>query len=112
MAVRKTPAEVAQFLSDMKKAVNAGKISFIPRKKNMFTLAKLGLTMKDVKDELINLSYANYVSGPETDYDCPASDCFWIFKTMIDSSCIYIKVKVLYQTDGGVKIVSFHIDGI
>ena len=35
---------------------------------------------------------------------------FWVFKKNVDGNSIYIKFKVLYQKDGGVRVVSFHID--
>ena len=48
--------------------------------------------------------------GPEQDRDRKESDYFWIFKKKISWQVIYIKFKVEYQIDGGVKVVSFHID--
>ncbi len=101
---------VDAFLNDMRAAIKAGRYAFIPRRKNLQTLAAHGLLLADVLDELMHLTFANYISGPETDRDRPSSDPFWIFKSSIEGERIYIKVKIEYQTDKGVKIVSFHMD--
>ena len=110
MPVTSPQSDVEQFLNDMRAGINAGKATLIPRGKNLKTLARLGLLPKDVFQEAINLSFANYICGPEIDNDFPQTDKLWIFKTMIDSSCIYIKVKVEYQDNGKVKFLSFHFD--
>ena len=109
MANSRPQAVVEQFLKDMRAAIAAGNYSFIPRKKNLDTLAALGLLVQDVLDELTQLTFDHYISGPETDRDRPNTDSFWIFKSIIEGNSIYIKVKIEYQTDKGVKIVSFHI---
>ena len=78
----------------------------------MDTLAQLGLTWQDAKDEIYALTPQEYFKGPEIDRDFPSSDRFWIFKKRIEKNVVYIKFKVLYQEDGSVKFVSFHIDEI
>ena len=77
----------------------------------MNTLAQLGLTWDDAKAEIYGLTAADYVSGPETDRDYPSSDKFWKFKKVVSNCLIYIKLKVEYQKNGDVRVVSFHIDG-
>lgn len=110
MAVYSSKPDVEKTLSDMKNALKQNKVSFVPRNKNMATLAALGFLVSDVKDELMDLSYSDYISGPEEDRDRPNSDCLWIFKRRINGQVIYIKYKVEYQTDGKVKVISFHFD--
>lgn len=63
-----------------------------------------------VKEEIYDLKEEDYKSGPSVDRDDPSSDHFWVFKKKVDGNSIYIKFKVLYQKDGGVRVVSFHID--
>lgn len=110
MAVYSSKPDVEKILGDMKNALMQNKICFIPRAKNMKTLAALGLLVSDVKDELMDLSYSDYISGPEVDRDQPSSDCLWIFKRRVNGQDIYIKFKVEYQIDGNVKVISFHFD--
>ena len=103
--------EIEQFLDDVRKAIRAGKVTLIERKKNMDTLAGMGLTLRQVYREICGLTFVNYEKGPEIDKDYPKSDMLWIFKTNIDHNSIYIKIKVEYKANGDVKIISFHFDG-
>lgn len=81
---------VQKILSDMRYAIDNKKFYPINRRKNLDTLAHLGISW-DAADD-------------------PSSDHFWVFKKKVDGNSIYIKFKVLYQKDGGVRVVSFHID--
>lgn len=102
-------AAIQKVLADMRTAIDCGKFLPIPRKKNLDTLAKLGLTWQDAKEEIYTLSEREYYKGPMLDRDAPNSDHFWVFHKRIDGELLYIKFKVLYQEDGSVKLVSFHI---
>ncbi len=103
-------AAIRKVLADMRSAIDCGKFQPICRSKNMKTLAKLGLTWEDVKDAIYSLTDKEYRRGPMQDSDDPSSDFFWEFKMRLGRETIYIKFKVLYQEDGRVKLVSFHID--
>ena len=103
-------ADIENVLTDMRTAIDEGKFQPIPRGKNMNTLAQLGITWNDVKEEIYGLSASDYFQGPEVDRDFPSADLFWMFKKSIAGQIIYIKFKVLYLEDGSVKLVSFHID--
>lgn len=105
-----TSAAIQKILQDMRSAIDQNK--FIPnnRRKNMITLTQMGLTWKDAKNEIYALTEADYCKGPSMDYNDPTSDFVWVFKKRIESELLYIKFKVLYQTDGSVKVMSFHID--
>ena len=105
------PAGVSNVLADMRQAIAAGKFLPINRVKNLQTLAQLGLSWDDVKDEIYTLQESHYHRGPMIDRDNPASDHLWEFKKVVCGQLIYIKFKVLYAVDGSVKVVSFHIDG-
>lgn len=101
---------VQKILSDMRYAIDNKKFYPIDRDKNLNTLALLGISWGAVKEEIYNLKEEDYICGPSVDRDDPSSDFFWIFKKKIDGNLIYVKFKVLYQEDGGVRVVSFHID--
>ena len=102
--------EINKILTDMRYAIDQNKFIPIQRRKNLDTLAQLGLTWQDAKDEIYTLTDREYIKGPETDWDRPSTDSLWIFKKRIESDMIYIKFKVQYQEDGSIKLVSFHLD--
>lgn len=105
-----SPGAIRNILADMRAAIDSGKFQPIDRRKNLNTLAQLGLSWEDAKSEIYELEETNYNSGPMVDDDDFDSDCFWEFKKNIFGKVIYIKFKVMYQEDGRVKVVSFHID--
>lgn len=74
------------------------------------TLARLGLTWQDAKDEIYSLKPEHYFRGPSVDWDRPSEDRFWEFKKRVEGEILYIKFKIVYQVDGSVKLVSFHLD--
>ena len=104
--------DIQQILSDLRTAIDAGKFIPIERQKNKNTLAQLGITWQDAKNEIYELEARHYFQGPSIDRDRPSSDKFWVFKKRVDGEVIYIKFKVLYKEDGSVKLVSFHIDEV
>lgn len=110
MAKKASNEEIERVLEDMREAIQAGKFVFVERRKNIDTLTELGLLPDDIRDELMDLSCSEYIKGPEEDRDRKQADYFWVFKKKISGQVIYIKFKVEYQIDGGVKVVSFHID--
>lgn len=103
-------AEIQVVLEDMRKAIDSERFLPINRKKNLDTLAHLGITWKDAKNEIYGLKETDYCKGPIIDRDSPSSDRFWVFKIRIESDMIYIKFKIVYQGDGHVRVVSFHLD--
>lgn len=102
--------DVEHILLDMRTAIDVGKFYPINRTKNKNSLSQLGLLWQDVKEEIYQLTYDNYISGPDIDRNYPSTDKFWKFKKRIDEKVIYIKFKILYQDDRSVRLVSFHID--
>lgn len=101
---------IETILRDLQLAIDMGKFQPIFRRKNLETLAMLGLTWEDAKAEIYTLTADDYFQGPSVDRNFPASDRLWVFKKRIDGESIYIKFKVLYMEDGSVRVVSFHID--
>jgi hypothetical protein len=101
---------INRILADMRAALDAKKIVFEDRMKNLDALAKLGLTKEDAYDEIYELSPDNYISGPSIDRDFPTEDKFWVFKKIVIGHLMYIKFKIVYLEDGRIKIVSFHMN--
>lgn len=99
-------------LRDMRDAIDKNKFLPIDRTKNLRTLSILGITWQHAKDEIYELTSGDYVSGSEIDRNYPSSDMLWKFKKIVNGNVIYIKFKVLYQENGEVKVISFHIDNI
>ena len=108
-----TPAAIIdQLLQDMRDAIVSKKCVPISRKKNMDSLALLGITWQDAFDEMMTLTRSHYHAGPEIDRNDPGSDYFWIFRKSLHGHAMYIKFKVAYKLSGEVRIVSFHIEDI
>lgn len=105
-----SPATVSEFLADVRRSIDANLFFPVNRGKNISTLTSLGISWSHAKAEIYALSDSDYLSGPDVDRDRPASDYFWMFKKTINGQLIYIKIKVLYQTNQSVQVVSFHID--
>lgn len=99
---------VLQYLESVKRLVSSGRWAFIPRKKNLDSLALYGLTVQDAKQEILSLDSSDYERGPEPDYSY--SGDIWIFKRCIDGTDFYIKLKIDMANDGMeiVKCLSFH----
>lgn len=100
---------INQILADMRAALDAKKMSFIPRDKNRNTLYKLGLAPKDAYVEMYELSPNNYCSGPLTDRNRPGEDDLWEFEKVIMGHLVYIKFKIVYLDKKQLKVVSFHM---
>lgn len=110
MAVRAPRQDVEKVLNDLRSAIRMNLTYFVERPKNLYTLSYLGLRVSDVYDELPNLTYADYIKGPEEDRDKPGSDMLWFFKKKICGQLLYIKFKIEYNVDGTLRVLSFHID--
>lgn len=76
------------------------------RKKNMDTLARLGITPAGCIAYINSLTYKNYLSGPLDDRDTQEEKCIWEFGTTIRDVDVYIKIKHMKEDD--VLILSFH----
>ncbi len=97
---------VAQFLLEFKKLVKERRLYVEGRDKNIVTLGELGITNDQQRQELLELSVEDYVSGPESDRDRPG-EYLYKFKRRINDQEIYIKIKI--TVDGKyAKCISFH----
>jgi len=101
--------QVALFLKEFKQIVTQGRgLDIINRRENLESLSGLGLTKKNCKNEILNLSVSNYCSGPEPDKDLPGK--VWVFGKIIDGKEIYIKLKIAHVNSMRIaKCISFHI---
>jgi hypothetical protein len=105
--VKSSRDEVEIFLKTARMAIDNGRFTFIPRRKNIKSMARLGLSLTNILDELYDLTYNDYVSGPEPDDDRHEKDPVWIFKTVVLHDSFYIKIKIFLENN--LKIISFHI---
>lgn len=76
------------------------------RKKNMDTLARLGITPAGCITYINSLTYRNYLSGPMDDRDTDEENCIWEFGTRINAIDVYIKIKHIEDND--LLVLSFH----
>jgi hypothetical protein len=100
---------VVKFLKEFKKIATEGRgIDFISRRKNLDSLAKLGLTKKNCKEEILGLSVAEYCGGPEPNKDRPGE--IWEFGKVIANKEVYIKLKIAQVGKEKIaKCLSFHV---
>lgn len=108
-------AGIVQFLEQSKELIAQGKLEFVPRQKNISSLANHGLNIGAAEDEMLSLEVNDYISGPESERDPGkhGNGDIWIFKKEIDGIWFYIKFKI--SKDGGrikLKCLSFHEDEI
>lgn len=89
--------DITAFLARMEYLVSEGKFDFVPRRKNMQSLARHGLTIMDAKSELLTLTPYDYYKGPKQDFDTDRPGEVWEFKKNIGKKHFYIKVKIVQQ---------------
>ncbi|WP_051200173.1 type II toxin-antitoxin system MqsR family toxin [Butyrivibrio sp. FCS006] len=82
------------------------KFHFAKRKKNMDTLARLGITPAGCISYINELTYKNYLSGPSDDRDTGDKACVWEFGMTIQEMDVYIKIKHIPIDD--LLAISFH----
>ncbi|OPY05336.1 MAG: hypothetical protein A4E61_00339 [Syntrophorhabdus sp. PtaB.Bin184] len=98
---------VRAFLRAFKKVAHERGIYFIPRKGFTETLAWLGYTKTNCRDEILGLTVDDYCKGPEPDRDMPGEG--WVFGMNMSGSNIYIKLKLTKAGSQTIaKCVSFH----
>lgn len=113
MANNTDVSEIILFLENAKKLITEGKYDFVPRRKNMQSLALHGITLIDAKLELMDLTAHNYYRGPKNDYDISKTGDIWEFKWNINGILFYIKLKITdISGKDELKCIGFHEDGI
>ena len=104
-------SDIVAYLIQIKALVSKGKYDFVPRRKNMLALSHYGLTIQDVKDEILSLTINDYYKGPKQDYNPTRPGDIWEFKKNIDNTQFYIKVKITEENGADIlKCLSFHED--
>ena len=101
--------QVSIFLKDFKKIVAEGRgLDIVDRKENLKSLSQLGLTKKNCKYEILNLSVSDYYAGPKPDKDRPGM--VWEFGKTIGGHEVYIKLKIAEtESEKIAKCISFHV---
>ena len=101
-------SDIKNFLIEFKKIVATGRgLDIVPRRENLDALSDLGLTKKNLKEEILALSVQDYCEGPEPDRDRPGE--IWIFGKHIAGKEIYIKLKIAQVSKEKIaKCLSFH----
>lgn len=104
-------SEILTFLARAKKLMADNKYDFVPRRKNMQALAAHGLSINDVKSEIIELVAADYYRGSKEDFDASRPGDIWEFKKNVDGQIFYVKLKIQNQNGEDIlKCLSFHED--
>ena len=101
---------VLEFLRKFKDAMTNGErgLDIIPREENNRTIVELGLTRRNIENEILGLTALDYCSGPEPDRTRPG--VIWEFGKNIVLQEIYIKLKLAENGDQKIaKCISFHI---
>lgn len=102
---------IALFLAEAKRLLSEGHYDFVPRRKNLQALARHGLTIIDAKNELFELTVADYYKGPKQDFDSNKPGDIWEFKKNVDGIPFYIKIKITTQDKEDIlKCIGFHDD--
>jgi len=100
------PWQVKLFLFQFKEFAQKN-FSFAKRDESLGTIARLGITIQQAKDEILGLTYENYYRGPISDKDRKGEE-FWEFGKTICGEHVFIKLKA--KSKHGVAICfAFHI---
>ena len=100
------PYQIANFLMLFKEFAQRN-FKFIKREKWPDPIARLGITPKQAKQEIMELTYEHYCSGPVPDTG-PKGGELWEFGKTIEGMEIFIRLKVVLQHEMA-KCQSFHI---
>lgn len=100
------PWQVTLFLFQFKEFAQK-KLSFAERDKTLDTIAQLGITIPQAKEEILGLTYEDYYRGPIPDTG-PKGGEYWEFGKIICSQEIFLKLKTVSKYRVAVCF-SFHI---
>ena len=100
--------EIGDFLVEFKKIIVKGRgFDIVNRRENIDALAKMGLTRKNLIEEILTLSVEDYCEGPEPDRNRPGY--IWVFGKQIGAEEVYIKLKIAQVGKEKIaKCLSFH----
>lgn len=107
MGTVSTPEEINEFLRQVKHHVSKGRRQVEERTKNLRTLSDLEMTKAEMWSEISQLTFKDYVAGPEPDDDPnrPRNE-WWKFGKTINGVDVYIKLRI--HKNRVVICLSFH----
>jgi len=79
---------------------------FVKRDKSLDSIARLGITLKQAKQEILGLTFEHYCRGPVPDTSKGGE--LWEFGKRIAGKEIFIRLKVVLQHKMA-KCQSFHV---
>lgn len=97
--------QVALFLALYKQHMEKG-FYLVPRRKNLASLARLGIPVKEAKEIVARLTPADYYAGPIQDHSQIESN-LWEFLVTVNGQRIYIKISNDFR-GACAKCISFH----
>ena len=100
------PWQVTLFLILFKEFAQ-NKFIFAERDKSLDTIARLGITIQQAKQEILGLTYEDYYRGPIPDTG-PKGGEYWEFGKTICDQEIFIKLKTVPKHSVAVCF-SFHV---
>jgi len=100
------PGQVTLFLILFKEYAQ-NNFKFVERGKSLDSLARLGITVKQAKEEIMGLTHEDYCRGPLPDMGGKGGK-LWEFGKTIGGKEIFIRLKVVLQHKMA-KCQSFHI---
>ena len=101
------PWQVKLFLFQFKEFAQKN-FSFAERDKSLDTIARLGIKIKQAKDEILGLTYEDYYRGPIPDTDSKKGGEYWEFGKLISGQEIFIKLKTVSEYSVAICF-AFHI---
>jgi hypothetical protein len=106
---KSTPDEITTFLKQAKVLISQGKRRFLERDKNISSISNMGLTIEQAWAEILELTYREYLGGPELD-DNPRyatkGHLWWMFGIEVSELQVYIKLRI--AASNVVVCLSFH----
>lgn len=105
------PDEVKKYLIRIKQAIVKGNYRFEERRKNLRSLAQVGLLPSHVRELVLGFTYLDYFNGPEEERDSrfPPGD-YMFFGCNIECYEFFVKLKIETSTAEDYCVcISFHI---
>ena len=99
-------SQVTLFLT-LFKEFSENVFSFYPREEGLGTIAYLGITIPQAKEEILGLTYENYYRGPIPDKDREGEE-YWEFGKTISGKQVFIKLKTVSEHNAAICF-AFHI---
>ena len=88
-----TPADIEQFLNELRDKIHFFDIRFRPRDKNLQALADLDITANQRLEYIVKLTFENYYAGPQTDTFNTNLPDYFEFGISVKGVDVYIKIS-------------------